>query len=157
MAWKSTVIITIGRELRAVERSPDTAMRELTELTKKKKEMLFPLRPFVETREKKGKQGHLELSSRYAYSKKNTLLSNANPMNKHSSVVSQVLCFLLSLSGLAVMTTRLSVHYELWVKKKRGKSLKIKKRTKRSTSSVTTWCLRHTMPTQTYKHTYTHV
>ena len=32
-------------------------MRELTELTeKKKKEMLFPLRPFEETREKKGKK-----------------------------------------------------------------------------------------------------
>lgn len=52
-------------------------------------------------------------------------------MNKHSSVVSQVLCFLLSLSGLAVMTTRLSVHYELWVKKKTRQIIENKKKDKK--------------------------
>ena len=50
-------------------------MRELTELTeKKKKEMLFPLRPFEETREKKGKKVLLSFPADTHIQKKKKIL-----------------------------------------------------------------------------------
>ena len=129
---------------------------------KKKKRCSFPCVLLRRREEKRGKRSSWAFQQiRIFKKKKNTLLSNANPINKHSSVVSQVLCFLLSLSGLAFMTTRLSMHYELWVKKKKTRQIieiKKKKGQKgvqaawRRDASGTPCSLRHTNT-----HTHTHV